>query len=192
MATNRLVEKGKVEIYARTLFDVLRDSGEEALVEVRNQMQVLLHLIYADIDLAYALDNPDYEPEQRYALAQAVFADADPALREILAAMAKNGDASMVSRVYHALEDLMTRELNLCVVDVTTAVPLDDKLRQQIKEKTEADLGCKAMLNESIDQSILGGIVMSVNGMRIDASVISQLNHARHLLKENDGGETSD
>ena len=45
------------------------------------------------------------------------------------------------------------------------------------------------MLNESIDKTILGGIIMSVNGMRIDASVISQLNKARHTLKENDGGE---
>ncbi len=189
MATNRLVEKGKVEVYARTLFDAVRDNGEGALAEVRNQMQTLLHLIYSDMDLTYALNNPDYTPEQRYALAHAVFADANPALCEVLAVMAENGDANMISRIYHAYEGLMTSELNLCVVDVTTVVPLDDKLRQQIKDKTEADLGCKAVLNESIDKSILGGIVMSVNGMRIDASVISQLNHARHLLKENDGGE---
>ena len=78
----------------------------------------------------------------------------------------------------------------MCVVDVTTVVALDDNLRHIIIEKAEAELGKKAVLRERIDESILGGIIMSVNGKRIDASVISQLNKARHVLKEtSDGGE---
>ncbi len=190
MATNRLVQKGKVEIYATTLFDAANDAGgQDSVVEVRNQAAELLHLIYSDMELTYALSNPDYTPQQRYDLAKSVFAQVNPALCEVLAVMAQNGDADLLSRVYHAYEQVMADKLNLCIVDVKTVVPLDDNLRKLINEKTEADLGCKAVLNESIDKSILGGIVMSVNGMRIDASVISQLNHARHLLKENDGGE---
>ena len=190
MATNRLVEKGKVEIYANVLFNATNETGgQEAVAEVRNQMAELLKLIYSDMDLTYALSNPDYSPEQRHTLAKAVFASANPQLCEVIAVMAENEDADKLSRVYHTFEQIMVDKLNLCVVDVVTAVPLDDNLRNLIKEKTEADLGCKAVLNESIDKTILGGIIMSVNGMRIDASVISQLNKARHVLKENDGGE---
>ncbi len=190
MATNRLVEKGKVEIYAATLFDTTFEAGgQDAVAEVRNKAAELLKLIYSDMDLTYAMSNPDYTPEQRYNLVKSVFANTNPQLCEVLAVMAENGDADMLSRVYHEYERIMSDKLNLCVVDVVTAVELDDSLRDLIKQKTEADLGCKAVLNESIDKTILGGIIMSVNGMRIDASVISQLNHARHTLKENDGGE---
>ena len=190
MATNRLVEKGKVEAYANTLFEAANgDGGQDSVVEVRNQLPELLTLFYKEMDLSIALSSQDYTPEQRMELARAVFADCNPALREVIAVMAQNGDAGLLSRVYHTYEDMVASKLNLCVVDVTTVVPLDDELRKLIKEKTEADLGCKAVLNESIDKSILGGIIMSVNGMRIDASVISQLNKARHTLKENDGGE---
>ena len=190
MATNRLVEKGKVQIYASTLFDATFEAGgQDAVAEVRNQAAELLKVIYSDMDLTYALSNPDYTPEQRHDLAKNVFASLNPQLNEVIAVMAQNGDAELLSRVYHAYEQVMEDKLNLCVVDVVTAVPLDDNLRNLIKQKTEADLGCKAVLNESIDKSILGGIIMSVNGMRIDASVISQLNKARHTLKQNDGGE---
>lgn len=190
MATNRLVQKGKVQVYSQTLFDAANDAGsQDSVVEVRNQLAQLLKLVYSDMDLTIALSNPDYTPEQRHGLARAVFADCNPALCEVLAVMAENGDADLLSRVYHTYEDVVAEKLNLYVVDVTTVVPLDDELRKLIKEKTEADLGCKAVLNESIDKTILGGIIMSVNGMRIDASVISQLNKARHTLKENDGGE---
>ena len=76
------------------------------------------------------------------------------------------------------------------MVDVTTAVPLDDELRQLITEKAEADLGRRAVLRERIDASILGGIIMDVDGNYIDASMISQLNRARNVLKDTtDGGE---
>ena len=190
MATNRLVQKGKVGIYAGTLFDATNEAGgQDAVVEVRNQAAELLKVIYADMDLTYALSNPDYTPEQRHTLAKSVFANVNPQLCEVIAVMAENGDADLLSRVYHTYEQIMADKLNLCVVDVVTAVPLDDSLRDLIKKKTEADLGCKAVLNEGIDKSILGGIIMRVNGMRIDASVISQLNKARHTLKQNDGGE---
>ena len=104
--------------------------------------------------------------------------------------MAERGDAELLPRVLKAFGDELDSKLNLCVVDVTTVVALDDNLRHIIIEKAEAELGKKAVLREHIDESILGGIIMSVNGKRIDASVISQLNKARHVLKEtSDGGE---
>ena len=45
-------------------------------------------------------------------------------------------------------------------------------------------------VRERIDTSILGGIIMDVDGNYIDASMISQLNRARNVLKDTtDGGE---
>ncbi len=191
MATNRLIQKGKVEVYADAAFTAANEmGGEDAVLEVRNQMVQIRQLIYSDMDLSLALNDASYTPEQRHQLAEAVFADCNLALREVLAVMVENGDIDELGNVFHAFEDVVEDKLKLCVVDVTTAVPLDDKLRELIKQKAEADLGVKAMLHESIDKSILGGIIMSVNGMRIDASVVSQLNRARHVLKGTDGGES--
>lgn len=191
MATNRLVQQGKVQVYADTMFDAANDAGgADGVVSVRNQMQALRHLIYADMDLSLALTDSSYTPEQRYGLAKAVFADCEVALSETLAVMAEQGDMALLGPVYHAFEEVMADKLKLVVVDVTTVVSLDDGLRELISKKAEAELGCRAVLNEGIDASILGGIIMSVNGMRIDASVLSQLNRARYVLKETDGGDS--
>lgn len=76
---------------------------------------------------------------------------------------------------------------NVTVVDVTTVVELDDHLREVIT-KAEADLGTNVVLREH-RQVLLGGILMSANGKRIDASVLSQLESARNVLKlSTDGG----
>ena len=57
-------------------------------------------------------------------------------------------------------------------------------------KKLSADLGHGVRLNESVDASILGGIIISTHGKRMDASVKTQLNHARQVLKTaSTGGE---
>jgi F-type H+-transporting ATPase subunit delta len=191
MANNRLVQKEKIAVYADAMFEAANAAGgQDSVLEVRNQMAELIRIINADMELSGALTNSTYTPEQRNGLVKAVFAECNQALVEVLAVMAENLDADELFKVSHVFENLLKEKLNLCVVDVTTVVPLDDNLRQLIKEKAEADLGCKIELNESIDESLLGGIIMSVNGMRIDASVISQLNNARQVLKRTDGGES--
>jgi F-type H+-transporting ATPase subunit delta len=190
MATNRLIEKSKVGVYANTLFDAANETGgQDGVVALRNELQGLIRIMNADLDLTTALSNPDYSPEVRATITRNVLATYSEPLREVLAVMSQNQDIDLINRVFHSFEDVMAEKLNLCVCDVKTVVPLDDSLRNLIQEKIEADLGCKAKLNESIDPTILGGIVMSINGKHIDASVVSQLNKARQVLKETDGGE---
>lgn len=191
MATNRLVVKEEVAVFASVLFDAANEAGgQEAVLDVREQMGEIIRLMRADMNLEMALNSSEYTAEQRKGLVESVFADCHPALREVLAVMAERGQADLLSRVYTDYGTLVGERLGLVVVDVTTAVPLDDKLRQLITEKAEADLDKKAVLRERIDKSILGGIIMSVDGNYIDASMISQLNRARHILKDTtDGGE---
>lgn len=191
MATNRLVVKEEVAVFASVLFDAANEAGgQEAVLDVREQMGEIIRLMRADMNLEMALNSSEYTAEQRKGLVESVFADCHPALREVLAVMAERGQADLLSRVYTDYGTLVGERLGLVVVDVTTAVPLDDKLRQLITEKAEADLGKKAVLRERIDKSILGGIIVSVDGNYIDASMISQLNRARHILKDTtDGGE---
>ncbi len=191
MPTNRLVVKEEIATYAAAMFDAAYEAGgQDAVLEVLDQMEDIIRLMHSDMELSQALSETAYSPEQRHDLAKAVFADCNPAFTEVVAVMAERGDADLLSRVCKAYGEELDRKLNLCVVDVTTVVALDDNLRHIITDKAEADLGKKAVLREHIDRSILGGIIMSVNGKRIDASVISQLNNARQVLKEtSDGGE---
>lgn len=191
MATNRLVVKEEVAVFASVLFDSANEAGgQEAVLAVREQLGEIIRLMRSDLELTLSLSNSDYTPEQRRNLVESVFADCHLALREVMAVMAERGQTDLLPRVYEGFCEQIGSKLGLCVVDVVTAVSLDDELRQLIIAKAEADLGKKAVLRERIDKSILGGIIMDVNGNYIDASMISQLNRARHVLKDtSDGGE---
>ena len=142
MATNRLVVKEEVAVYASVLFDAAHTAGgQEAVLEVREQMGEIIRLMRADLELTQSLSNPDFTPAQRKELVEGVFADCHLALREVLAVMAERGQADLLPRVYDAYRELLGDKLGICVVDVTTAVPLDDGLRQLITEKSRGRSG---------------------------------------------------
>lgn len=192
MPTNRLVVKEEVATYADVLFEATRTAGGlDRVLSVRNQMEEIISIVNADMNVSMALKDADRTPEQRSALVRGTFAEADASLVDVMAVMAERGDISLLPRVYEAFNRLLADKLNTVVVDVTTVVPLDEELRSTIKQKAETDLGKDVVLRETIDESILGGIIMSTEGKRIDASVISQLNNARIVLEETtDGGES--
>ena len=191
MPTNRHVQKEKVATYASVLLDgALAAGGQDAVLEVRDQTERIIRIVRSNMDLSSSLQDSSYTPEQRNSLARNVFAQANPVLVDVLAVMAERGDFALLSRVWESYGEQVERKLNVTVVDVTTVVPLDDHLREVITKKSEADLGTKVVLRESIDKSLIGGILMSANGKRIDASMTSQLEAARNVLKHStDGGE---
>lgn len=191
MPTNRLVIKEEIATYASVMLDAAAQAGgQDAVLEVRDQAEQIVGFMRSNMDLSSALEDTSYTPAQRAEIARGVFASYDPVLVDVLAVMAERGDIALLSKVLKSYEEQIESKLNIAVVDVTTVVPLDDSLREVITKKAEADLGTDVVLREHIDQSILGGIIMSANGKRIDASVLSQLESARNVLKlSTDGGE---
>lgn len=191
MATNRLVEKEEVATYANVLLHAAQEAGgRDKVLAIRNEIKSVAAAVRAESEVIDVLTDSTYTPEQRNETARKLFAMCDPVFVDVLAVMAERGDMSKLARVATSFENQLRTELNLNVVEVTTAVSLDDDLRSKITNKLAADLGTDVVLDEHVDASIIGGIIMSANGRRIDASVTSQLDHARNVLTQTtDGGE---
>lgn len=188
---NRHVINETIAAYANAAIDgAYAAGGREAVVEVRNQMIEILGFMSTNIQLRLSFDDEGYTSEQREGLVKGVFGDYNATLVELLSVMASRCDMAKLRRVCAQYEELIETKLNFNVVDVTTVVELDDNLRTVITNKAEADLGRDCVLVEHIDPSIQGGIIMSTKGRYVDASVRSQLDRARIVLKEKtDGGE---
>ena len=163
---NRHVINEIIAAYANAALEGAHNmGGRDAVVEVRNQLIQILEFMSTNIKLRLSLDDEVY-------------------------VMASRGDVEKLRRVYADYENLIVSKLDFNVVDVTTVVDLDDNLRTVIKNKIKNDLGRDCVLVEHKDPSILGGIVMSTMGNYIDASLRSQFDQARIVMKEKtDGGE---
>lgn len=185
MPINRLVVKEQIATYTQLLFEAAKnEGGQDGVLEVRDQMNAIVAAIRGNADLDGALKDPGYTVDQKVQLVRGVFADAAPALLSVLCVMAERGEIDYLSRVADEFETKMADEMNLVVADVTTAVELDDHLRELIKQRLESEMGKTAVLREHIDKSILGGVIMSTKDERFDASVLTRVEKAREMLKQ--------
>ena len=186
MPTNRLVVKEQVSTYASVLFDALNaEGGQKAILEARDQIAVIVASLRSNVKLEEVLKDSTLSPEQRADIARSVFGECNPALVSVLAIMAERGEIDLLPRVAESMEKLLSEKLNTVVVDVTTAVELDDHLREIIANKAASELGKQVVLNEHVDKSLLGGIIMSTSDERIDASLRTQVENARNVLRNN-------
>lgn len=116
-----------------------------------------------------------------------------PEVLEALGAMHKADDLDLIDKVSQDYKDILDHGDDAISVTVTTAVPLDDKLRKEIIDKAKADFGSDIYLVERIDPSILGGIILEERGNRYDASVRAQLSNIRKQLASTFvGGDTDE
>lgn len=188
MPTNRVLDKQKVTTYADCLLKAAQKADRvfediEAIKEVRKA-------VAASSQMREFLLDAKVPAANKSALVKDVLSGLAPEVVSVVAVMAERGDTKLLSRIAVAYEAAAEKALDMVVVDITTAVPLDDHLRDVISTKLSADLGHSVRLNETVDRSILGGIIMSTHGKRMDASVKTQLVRANQVLATaSTGGE---
>ena len=67
-------------------------------------------------------------------------------------------------------------------VHVRTAVPLTDPLRARLIEALAASTSRKPALIEHVDPAVIGGLIIQIEGRKIDASLASRLHHLSEAL----------
>lgn len=185
MPTNRHIAKAEADLYATTLVDALNQAGGlDAIMAARSQMDAIIMYDRSHVELHDLLTDVNATAQDRGRLIKNVFADCEPALLSVLSVMAERGDFERITVIRGLLDVQIAQRFNVTVVDVVTRVELDDHLRDVIKRKAAADFGTDIVLHESVDTDLLGGIIMSANGQRIDASVNTLLESARTALKK--------
>lgn len=188
MPKNRLLVKREVETYAQVLLDQAREQGN--VLEVSEQLAQIRNVILTHPGLRDALRDGSMDPQVRENILSEIFAGFDPAVLKVIAVMADRRDIGLYHRFVDQFDELAEEALGTVFIDVTTVVELDDALRETIKKKFAAQFGKDVALREHIDPSILGGIVLSAHGNRIDASVATQLDTVREALSTTrSGGE---
>jgi len=187
MPTSRMLAKKVVSTYAGVLFDAADTAG--AVDDVYTQLDAALRLVRGHAPLRDAMADEAIPGERRAAMAREVFAGLQPSLVSTISVMAERNDFDLLASVVEGFDEIAEERRGVVAVDVTTAVELSDALRESISAKLAADLGKGVVLRETVDPSIIGGIVISTHGHRIDASLSSQLENARQVLSAHTGGE---
>lgn len=180
MPTSRALAKQIINTYAEALFGAASASG--TVDAVGGQLDEVRKVIRGHIELRDALFDSQIPAASRAAIVGELFGSFDPALVSVLALMAERGEMDLLASLGEAFAAIAEEKRGIVTVDVTTAVDLTDDLRAKLRSKLAADMGKDVALREKVDPSIIGGIVITTHGQRLDASIASQLEAARVTL----------
>jgi F-type H+-transporting ATPase subunit delta len=164
-------------VYAGALFDVAQKNGK--LDQVREELGQFADAVEADRELQVFFFSPYFSSAEKSAGMRRAIEGADPEFVNFLELLVEKGRMNEVFRIRRQFEQLWKEENRRIDVTVTSAVALDPAAVGRIGEEIERQTGRKVELASDVDEEILGGIVLQVGNMVLDASIRNRLEKLR-------------
>jgi F-type H+-transporting ATPase subunit delta len=169
-------------VYAEALFEVAKEKGK--LDAIRDQLAEFTDAVAESRDLQVFLFSPYFSSaEKREGIAGAV-SGAEPELVNFLELLVEKHRMPAISRIRVRFEELWAKENRLLEVRLTSAVELDPEIVKRVGAEIERQTDRKVDLAADVDEGIIGGLVLRVGNMVMDASVRNKLERLRREVAQ--------
>ncbi|HET8955866.1 MAG TPA: ATP synthase F1 subunit delta [Solirubrobacterales bacterium] len=169
-------------VYAEALFEVGRDKGK--LDSLQQQLSEFTDAVDRNRELQVFFFSPYLSSAEKKEGIERAITGAEPELINFLELLVDKHRMTEIFRIRREFEELWKRENRRIDVTVTSAVELDPAVVEKIGQEVERQTGEKVDLSSSVDSNILGGIVLRVGNMVLDASIRSRLEKLRKSVAQ--------
>lgn len=184
MAVSASLSTGIAGRYATALFELAAEYNAQEAVE-SDLVQLRQALADSD-DFRAAVGNPLYARDEQEAAMTAI-AEAmgvQPLTRNTMALMARKRRLFALPQVCEAYLAMMAEKRGEVTAEVASATPLDDDQRAALAEALKAAVGRDVNLDLSVDETLIGGLVVKVGSKLIDTSVKAKLAALQNAMRE--------
>jgi F-type H+-transporting ATPase subunit delta len=172
---------GVAATYAEALFEAAE--AQSAVDQVRTELAELVQAMAPGTELRGALTSPEIETPAKKAALTELMDGAHPVSTGFVQVLIDRGRISEIDDVLTAYGRRVDAAEGRVVVTAVTAVPLTPELRERIRDKVRSQTGRDAELEETVDPSIIGGLVLRVGDVVVDASLRTRLEEMRRALE---------
>jgi F-type H+-transporting ATPase subunit delta len=169
------------EVYSRALFEVAKEHG--IVDRVHDELGQFADALEENAQLRLFFFSPYFSSEEKKDGVARVVEGGDEHLVRFLELLAERHRMPAIHRIRRAYDELWAEENRLLPVSVTSAVELDEGLVESIGERIEEQTGRRVQLSSQVDPDVLGGLVVRVGNMVLDASVRNRLEQLRKQVQ---------
>jgi len=169
-------------VYAEALFDVAKEKGK--LDPIREQLAQFADALDSNRELQVFFFSPYFSSAEKVDGLKRAVDGADPELLNFLELLIEKQRMPAIFRIRREFEEMWKRENRRIDVTVTSAVELDPEVVGKIGEEIEKQTGQRVELASRVEEGILGGIVLQVGNMVLDASIRSRLEKLRKSVAQ--------
>lgn len=162
--------------YAEALFSLESESGDEK--KIMNDLKNVKTAFEESEELMPLLCSPSVSLCERLEIIDNIFCESicEHAL-SFLKILCERKRLSQLFECISEYEKLLSAKEAIVTAKVISAVPLTENEKNALREKLQKSSGGKVVLDCSVDETILGGVIVEMLGKVTDGSL-------RHRLKE--------
>jgi len=164
-------------VYAESLFEVARE--HDKLDAIRDGLARFAEAVDENRDLQVFFFSPYFSSaEKREGISKSVNG-AEEELTNFLELLAEKHRMPAIFRILRRFDELWAEENKRLEVRLTSAVELDKAVVNRVSKEIESQTDRTIDLTAEVDEEILGGLVLRVGNMVLDASLRSKLEKLR-------------
>ena len=169
--------------YAVALFTLAKESGLED--EIAQSLSEISKIFKENPEYVAFLQTPGIPKKERINAADELLTGRAPeyAVSFVLLLIDK-GLLKIFDKCVYEYNSLYQTVTNMSVAEVLSAVPLTDDEKETLKLKLKKACGHEVALDCTVDKSIIGGVVVKVDGKVYDGSVKQHLNDVKEVMYE--------
>jgi F-type H+-transporting ATPase subunit delta len=169
-------------VYAEALFEVAKEKGK--LDEIRSELADFADALAESKEMQVFFFSPYFSSTEKKEGIRRVIQGADEEFVNFLELLAEKHRMPVIFRMRRQFDELWKRENRRIDVTVTSATELDKSVVKRIGKQIEEQTGRKVNLSSEVDDSILGGLVLQVGNMVLDASIRNRLEKLRKSVAQ--------
>lgn len=166
--------------YAKALFQSA--SEQQVLDEVYQDMEVLSSTCELE-EFQYMLVLPTLQPSQKIKMCKSIFEEQLSAISiSMINLVIKNKRETYLPGIARYFSDLYRKEKGVRSASLITAQAIDEAAMNGIRKLIKKAYDSEVELTASVNKDVIGGFVLTIEDMRYDASVASNLRKLKKQL----------
>ena len=164
--------------YAAALFELAQES--DSVKEISSALDTVLELIEENPEYLDFLSSPNIPKSERIQAIEQAFAGLHEYAVSFISLLCEKGRIRETAECIAEFRKLCSDADKISVAQVTSAVELSEAQKDALALKLQKMCGNRVVLECSTDKSLIGGMVVGIDGKVIDGSIRNRL----HELKE--------
>ncbi len=178
------ISTGIAQRYATAVFDLAREGDD--LAALTSDVDALRAALSDSAEFRDLISSPVYSRDDQGRAMSAIAAKMGltRTMANVLGLMASKRRLFVLPQMLRALDAQLAEARGEVTADVTTAKALSDKQKSALAAALKESAGREVKINQTVDESLIGGLVVKLGSKMIDTSIRSKLQALQNTMKE--------
>lgn len=169
--------------YAEALFELSEE--ENITKEIYNELNNVVDIVKNNKDLDNVLKSPLVAKAEKVQLIETLFnTKINNNLKNFLKILVEKGRISSLKSIELTFKELLNDKHNIIEGTVISAIALTNEKVKELEEKLSKKYNKNVTLENKVDESILGGVLVRLGNTQIDGSVKTRLDNIKDQLSQ--------